>query len=220
MPRCIPQRCCRRRRQQLRQRQAQQQQQLYIFVTTHKSTQWMHIFTSVKCTSIVSRTWPSQVAFRCWLLNLNNCERFSISTSDVDITTLYSNTGEHTNWRPKRNRHSQNQLQRQWQNAAAANTTTAGWQVTLCDPIWHVSSRSGDGRPACKLLYGSLFPTTFYLCLAGSLCWSYSQSTSLAVQFCLDFCSESGTLTAQFASAYVSHLQPTANDNQMSDKTV
>ena len=31
-----------------------------------------------------------------------------------------------------------------------------GWQVTLCDPIWHVSSRSGDGRLACKLLYPSL----------------------------------------------------------------
>ena len=32
----------------------------------------------------------------------------------------------------------------------------------LCDPIWHVSSRSGDGRLACKLLYPSLlftFPT-------------------------------------------------------------
>ena len=23
------------------------------------------------------------------------------------------------------------------------NITSAGWQVTLCDPIWHVSSRSG-----------------------------------------------------------------------------
>ena len=23
------------------------------------------------------------------------------------------------------------------------NVTSAGWQVTLCDPIWHVSSRSG-----------------------------------------------------------------------------
>ena len=32
------------------------------------------------------------------------------------------------------------------------NVTSAGWQVTLCDPIWHVSSRSGDGRLACKLL--------------------------------------------------------------------
>ena len=36
------------------------------------------------------------------------------------------------------------------------NVTSAGWQVTLCDPIWHVSSRSGDGRLACKLLYSSL----------------------------------------------------------------
>jgi len=23
------------------------------------------------------------------------------------------------------------------------NVTYVGWQVTLCDPIWHVSSRSG-----------------------------------------------------------------------------
>jgi len=23
------------------------------------------------------------------------------------------------------------------------NVTSAGWQVRLCDPIWHVSSRSG-----------------------------------------------------------------------------
>ena len=31
------------------------------------------------------------------------------------------------------------------------NVTSAGWQVTLCDPIWHVSSRSGN----CRLLYPS-----------------------------------------------------------------
>ena len=24
------------------------------------------------------------------------------------------------------------------------NVTSAGWQVTLCDPIWHVSSCSGE----------------------------------------------------------------------------
>ena len=24
------------------------------------------------------------------------------------------------------------------------NVTSAGWQVTLCDPIWHVSSRNGE----------------------------------------------------------------------------
>jgi len=43
------------------------------------------------------------------------------------------------------------------------NVTSAGWQVTLCDPIWYVSSRSGDGRPACKLLYAPFtFTFTFY----------------------------------------------------------
>jgi len=31
------------------------------------------------------------------------------------------------------------------------NVTSAGWQVTLCDPMWHVSSRS-SGQP-CELLY-------------------------------------------------------------------
>ena len=31
------------------------------------------------------------------------------------------------------------------------NVTSAGWQVTLCDPIWHLSSRSGEA--VCELLY-------------------------------------------------------------------
>jgi len=31
------------------------------------------------------------------------------------------------------------------------NVTSAGWQVTMCNPIWHVSSRSGEAD--CKLLY-------------------------------------------------------------------
>jgi len=31
------------------------------------------------------------------------------------------------------------------------NVTSAGWQVTLCDPIWHVSARSGEA--GCKLLH-------------------------------------------------------------------
>ena len=31
------------------------------------------------------------------------------------------------------------------------NVTSAGWQVTLCDPIWHVSSSSGES--CCELLY-------------------------------------------------------------------
>ena len=34
------------------------------------------------------------------------------------------------------------------------NVASAGWQVTLCDPVWHVSSRSGVAtlRPAIHLL--------------------------------------------------------------------
>ena len=34
------------------------------------------------------------------------------------------------------------------------NVTSVGWQVKLCDPVWHVVSRSGwCGRLDCKLLY-------------------------------------------------------------------
>jgi len=45
------------------------------------------------------------------------------------------------------------------------NVTSAEWQVTLCDPIWHVSSRSGDGRPACKLLCAPFTFLYLYLML-------------------------------------------------------
>ena len=34
------------------------------------------------------------------------------------------------------------------------NVTSAGWQVVLCDPIWHVSSRSSEA--CCELLYSAL----------------------------------------------------------------
>jgi len=39
-------------------------------------------------------------------------------------------------------------------NDKDGNVTSAGWQVTLCDPIWHVSSRSGVAtlRTAIHLL--------------------------------------------------------------------
>ena len=45
------------------------------------------------------------------------------------------------------------------------NVTSAGWQVTLCDPIWHVSSRSGEA--CCELLYPV---TLLYFTFAGTDC--------------------------------------------------
>ena len=44
------------------------------------------------------------------------------------------------------------------------NITSAGWQVILCDPIWHVSSRSGEA--SCELLYS----VYLYLYLLPLLC--------------------------------------------------
>ena len=37
------------------------------------------------------------------------------------------------------------------------NVTSAGWQVTLCDPIWHVSSSSGVATLVSELLYPCYF---------------------------------------------------------------
>jgi len=37
------------------------------------------------------------------------------------------------------------------------------WQVTLCDPIWHVSSSSGVATSVSELLY----PCYFALCVSG-----------------------------------------------------
>jgi len=46
-------------------------------------------------------------------------------------------------------------------SASATNTNTAtASQLSFCE--WHVSSRSGDGRLACKLLYPSLLFYFFY----------------------------------------------------------
>jgi len=52
------------------------------------------------------------------------------------------------------------------------NVTSAGWQVTLCDPIWYVSFCSGDGRPVCKLLYAfyTLYLFTLFTLLSTNYC--------------------------------------------------
>ena len=46
-------------------------------------------------------------------------------------------------------------------NAQGGNVTSTGWQVTLCDPIWHMSSCSGEA--CCELLYPVTL-LTYYLC--------------------------------------------------------
>jgi len=52
------------------------------------------------------------------------------------------------------------------------NVTSVGWQVILCDPIWHVSSRSGAAGYFTLLLLSS--------CKGGSVaewlaCWTQAQ---------------------------------------------
>ena len=42
------------------------------------------------------------------------------------------------------------------------NVTSAGWQVTLCDPIWHVNSSSGVATSVSELLYPCYFTLLLY----------------------------------------------------------
>ena len=42
------------------------------------------------------------------------------------------------------------------------NVTSAGWQVTLCDPIWHVSSSSGVATSVSELLYPCYFTLLYF----------------------------------------------------------
>jgi len=45
------------------------------------------------------------------------------------------------------------------------NVTSAGWQVTLCDPIWHVSSISGVATSVGELLYSCYFTLLYFTLL-------------------------------------------------------
>ena len=56
------------------------------------------------------------------------------------------------------------------------NVSSAGWQVTLCDPIWHVSSRSGVAT----------LPTAIHLLLTAR---RYASAVcAIAVCLCLSVC--------------------------------
>ena len=48
------------------------------------------------------------------------------------------------------------------------NVTSAGWQVTLCDPMWHVSYRSGVAtlQTAIHLLLVTYLTYQKYVCLS------------------------------------------------------
>ena len=45
------------------------------------------------------------------------------------------------------------------------NVTSAGWQVTLCDPIKHASSRNGEA--SCELLYSVYLYIYLYIRTGG-----------------------------------------------------
>ena len=64
------------------------------------------------------------------------------------------------------------------------NVTSAGWQVTLCDPIWHVSSRSGEA--CCKLSVYRFFTFVSIPCRS-SIGWTDGRWFFTETSFELDF---------------------------------
>jgi len=59
------------------------------------------------------------------------------------------------------------------------NVTSTGWQITLCDPIWHVSSHSGE--TVCDLLYTSYLYLTVIREFRVTLPWKLSYADDLVV---------------------------------------
>jgi len=56
------------------------------------------------------------------------------------------------------------------------NVTSAGWQVSLCDPIWHVSSSSGVATSVRELLYPCYFTLVYFTLLQLAIKTLYSTS--------------------------------------------
>ena len=50
------------------------------------------------------------------------------------------------------------------------NVTSGGWQVTLCDPILHVSSSNGVATSVSELLYPCYFTLLLYFTGAAMRC--------------------------------------------------
>ena len=69
------------------------------------------------------------------------------------------------------------------------NVTSAGWQVTLCDPIWHVSSSSGEATSVSELLYPCYFTCYFTLLLYVPACCLVGDNVAdCIVYFLLSVC--------------------------------
>jgi len=63
-----------------------------------------------------------------------------------------------------------------WGNGG--NATSVGWRVTLCDPMWHVSYRTGVAGLHCELLHPyTLLFTLSYSKFSNPLFLSFPIST-------------------------------------------
>ena len=71
------------------------------------------------------------------------------------------------------------------------NVTSAGWQVTLCDPIWHVSSSSGVATSVSELLYPCYLLT--YLLDAVNRCVIVEIRHDFAAVSSLGYCTACGS---------------------------
>jgi len=76
---------------------------------------------------------------------------------------------------------------------AGWNVTSAGWQVTRCDPIWHVSSSSGVATSVSELLV--CYPCYFTLLLLYfNTMWPGPRPTSMQSAMLIHPCSRLATI--------------------------
>ena len=69
----------------------------------------------------------------------------------------------------------------------SGTVTTAGWQVTMCDPIWHVISRTGEVRSQTAIIRTFTFTfTSQKYPLKFSLCFYMSMAQNSKHAMCIN----------------------------------
>jgi len=101
------------------------------------------------------------------------------------------------------------------------NVNSAGWQVTLCDTMWHVSSRSGV--QLCELLY-TCYLHTYLLVFdgdsnphrKGQFCGGFQSNSSMHHYECVTLCKDISLQRGRFCTRSLASCIPRSSEDRSS----
>jgi len=101
------------------------------------------------------------------------------------------------------------------------NVNSAGWQVTLCDTMWHVSSRSGV--QLCELLY-TCYLHTYLLVFDGDsnphwkaqFCGGFQSNSSMHHYECVALCKDISLQRGRFHARSLASCIPRSSEDRSS----